>query len=152
MKHILFLCTGKSARSIMAEAYMNHAGADAWRAFSAGSKPTGAPNPFALETLKAHRIDASGGDEAPRSKSWDEFAAPDAPIMDVVVTVCDNAAGETCPVWPKRGEDGPKTLHWSFPDPAAATGEHAAILSEFEKIFGDIRAKIDAFLSDNVKN
>ncbi|MEL6212613.1 MAG: arsenate reductase ArsC [Pseudomonadota bacterium] len=148
MKSILFLCTGNSARSIMAECYMNHAAGGAWRAYSAGSKPTGAPNPFALETLKAHGIDpASGGDE-PASKSWDVFADDDAPVMDVVVTVCDNAASETCPVWPRRGDNDPSTLHWSFPDPAAERGDDAAVRDAFETVFADIRARIDAFLKD----
>ena len=120
MKTILFLCTGNSARSIMAEAYMNHMGKDApgggWRAYSAGSKPTGKPNPFALETLKAHGIDLI---EPARSKSWDEFAAEGAPALDVVVTVCDNAAAETCPVWPHKQGQAPLKLHWGFPDPTA---------------------------------
>ncbi len=125
---------------------MNHAGRGAWRAYSAGSKPTGAPNPFAIETLEAENIDPSGGFAPPRSKSWDEFAGADAPVMDVVVTVCDNAANETCPVWPKRGKEAPQTLHWGFPDPAAATGADAEIAREFEAVFAAIRAKIDTFL------
>ncbi|MEO1013984.1 MAG: arsenate reductase ArsC [Pseudomonadota bacterium] len=143
-RNILFLCTGNSARSIMAEAYMNHAGAGAWRAFSAGSTPTGTPNPFAIETLAAHGIDAG----APRSKSWDEFATPEAPIMDAVITVCDNAAGEACPVWPKRNGEEPVKLHWSFPDPAAAEGTDAEKRAAFEGVFADIRTRIDAFLSE----
>lgn len=142
MKTILFLCTGNSARSIMAEAYMNAKGAPRWRAFSAGSKPAGKPNPLALTTLSAHGIIP----EAPRSKSWDEFAAPDAPLMDVVVTVCDNAAGEVCPVFPARGGKAPRKLHWSFPDPAAATGSEAEKRAAFEAVFADIRSAIDGFL------
>ncbi|MGE0408714.1 MAG: arsenate reductase ArsC [Amphiplicatus sp.] len=142
MKTILFLCTGNSARSIMAEAYMNKVGAGRWRAYSAGSKPTGRPNPFALETLSAAGVDPG----APRSKSWDEFASDGAPLLDVVVTVCDNAAGETCPLWPRRNGAAPATLHWSFPDPAAAEGDAAAKRSAFEKVFADIRAEIDGFL------
>lgn len=142
MKTILFLCTGNSARSIMAEAYMNAKGAPEWRAFSAGSKPTGRPNPFAIETLAARGIKP----EAPRSKSWDEFAA--GPAMDVVVTVCDNAAGEVCPIWPVRNGKPPEKLHWSFPDPAAATGSNAEKRAAFEAVFGDIRAKIDDFLGE----
>ncbi len=145
MRTILFLCTGNSARSIMAEAYMNHAGANRWRAYSAGSIPTGAPNPFALETLRAHAIAM----EAPRSKSWDEFAADDAPIMDVIVTVCDNAAGEVCPVWPSRDNICPRKLHWSFPDPAAIEGGDDAKRAAFETVFADIRARIDAFLAED---
>ncbi|GAB4517735.1 MAG: arsenate reductase ArsC [Amphiplicatus sp.] len=142
MKNILFLCTGNSARSIMAEAYMNYAAAERWRAYSAGSQPTGRPNPLALETLKAHGVPIG----APRSKSWDEFARADAPVMDVIVTVCDNAAGETCPVWPTAGAKRPEKLHWSFPDPAAATGDGAARRAAFEKVFQAIRNRIDDFL------
>jgi arsenate reductase len=143
MKNILFLCTGNSARSIMAEAYMNAKGAPEWRAYSAGSKPTGAPNPLALATLAAHGIDC----REPRSKSWDEFAGSGAPIMDVVVTVCDNAAGETCPIWPARGGVSPRKLHWSFPDPAAATGADAERRAAYEEVFADIRRTIDQFLA-----
>lgn len=144
MKSILFLCTGNSARSIMAEAYMNAKGAPRWRAYSAGSNPTGKPNPLALETLSAHGITPIG----PRSKSWDEFAAPSAPLMDVVVTVCDNAAGEVCPIWPTRSGTAPRKLHWSFPDPAAVAGSGAEKRAAFETVFADIRARIDAFLED----
>jgi arsenate reductase len=146
-RNILFLCTGNSARSIMAEAYANYAGAGAWRAYSAGSKPTGRPNPLAIETLTAHAvapIDANGG--APRSKSWDEFAAPGAPVMDVVVTVCDNAAGETCPIWPRRAGAVQERLHWSFPDPAAVEDETARRIA-FENVFADIRLQIDRFFA-----
>jgi arsenate reductase len=145
MRNILFLCTGNSARSIMAEAYMNHAGRGRWRAYSAGSKPVGAPNPLALTTLKAHDVDVG----EPRSKSWDEFAAPGAPPLDVVVTVCDNAAAETCPVWPTRpGSSPPRKLHWSFPDPAAAEGSDADRRAVFESVFGAIAARIDRFLAE----
>ncbi|WP_375201546.1 arsenate reductase ArsC [Hyphococcus sp.] len=144
MKNILFLCTGNSARSIMAEAYMNHAGKGAWRAFSAGSTPTGKVNPFALETLAAHDV---APPDAARSKSWDEFAAAGAPVMDAVVTVCDNAAGETCPIWPTKSGKAPRKLHWSFPDPAAAEGDNTAKRAAFETVFADIRAAIDGFLS-----
>ena len=145
MRNILFLCTGNSARSIMAEGYMNAAGAGAWRAFSAGSNPTGKVNPFAIETLAAHGVAL----DAPASKSWDTFAREGAPAMDVVVTVCDNAAGEVCPIWPTRNVAAPRKLHWSFPDPAAATGSDADKRKAFERIFADIRAKIDAFLKDD---
>ena len=142
MRNILFLCTGNSARSIMAEAYMNKAGAGRWRAYSAGSHPTGRPNPLALEILSAHGVPAGN----PRSKSWDEFAAAGAPVMEVVVTVCDNAAGEVCPIWPTRQGRPPQKLHWSFPDPAAVTGDDAAKRAAFEEVFADIRARIDDFL------
>lgn len=123
---------------------MNAAGAPEWRAFSAGSKPTGRPNPFALQTLSAHGINPA----APRSKSWDEFAREGAPIMDVVVTVCDNAAGEACPIWPTRNGAAPAKLHWSFPDPAAVEGADQAKRAAFEAIFADIRAAIDGFLRE----
>ncbi len=146
MKNILFLCTGNSARSIMAEGYLNHAGAGRWRAFSAGSTPTGRVNPLAIETLAAHGVAAP---ENARSKSWDEFAEPGAPLMDVVVTVCDNAAGEICPVWPTQGGRPPRKLHWSFPDPAAIAGTDAEKRAGFETVFADIRAHIDAFLTQS---
>lgn len=146
MKNILFLCTGNSARSIMAEGYLNHAGATRWRAYSAGSTPTGRVNPLAIETLTAHGVAAP---ENARSKSWDEFAEPGAPLMDVVVTVCDNAAGEICPVWPTQGGRPPRKLHWSFPDPAAIAGTDAEKRAGFETVFADIRAHIDAFLAQS---
>ncbi|MCB2097686.1 MAG: arsenate reductase ArsC [Parvularculaceae bacterium] len=142
MKNILFLCTGNSARSILAEAYMNAKGAPHWRAYSAGSKPTGAPNPYALRTLSDYGMPAV----SPRSKSWDEFAAPEAPIMDVIVTVCDSAAAETCPVWPAQEGRLPKRLHWSFADPAAVEGDDETKRAAFEKTFGEIRLRIEAFL------
>ena len=123
---------------------MNAKGAPQWRAFSAGSKPAGAPNPLAIATLSVYGVD--GG--APRSKSWDEFARPGAPVMDVVVTVCDNAAGEACPVWPAKNGKGPRKLHWSFPDPAAAEGSDDDKRAAFDAVFADIRARIDAFLSE----
>lgn len=142
-RSVLFLCTGNSARSIMAEAYMNQAGAPRWRAFSAGSKPTGRPNPFALETLAAHQIAAPSA----RSKSWVEFSGADAPPIDVVVTVCDNAAGEACPIFLAPDGAQPRRLHWSFPDPAAAQGADAEKRAAFESVFADIRARIDDFLA-----
>lgn len=144
MKNILFLCTGNSARSIMAEAYMGQKGAPRWRAFSAGSNPTGKPNPFAIGALSAYGIDFPSA----RSKNWDEFAGPGAPMMAVVVTVCDNAAAETCPVWPAQNGAPPRKLHWSFPDPAAATGSDAEKRAAFEAVFADIRRAIDAFLAE----
>jgi arsenate reductase len=129
--NVLFLCTGNSARSILAESYLNHAGRGRFRAFSAGSFPKGEVNPLALATLKAHAIPAS----APRSKSWDEFASPDAPKMDLVITVCDNAAGEVCPIWP----GAPAKAHWSFPDPHDAR--------DFEAVFEAIRTTIDRLVA-----
>ena len=123
---------------------MNHAGAGKRRAWSAGSTPTGRVNPFALETLVAHAVAVP---EGARSKSWDEFAADDAPRMDAVVTVCDNAAGEVCPIWPAKDGARPRKLHWSFPDPAAIQGSDEAKRAAFGAVFADIRAHIDAFLA-----
>ncbi len=139
MTHILVLCTGNSARSIMAEAYFNHAGMGKVKAFSAGSAPTGQVNPFALATLEAHGIPVSKA----RSKSWDEFATPEAPAMDIVITVCDKAAKESCPIWP----GAPLTYHWPFEDPAAVAGTEAEKAAAFERIFQEIKAAVDAFLA-----
>lgn len=124
---------------------MNHAGASQWRAFSAGSTPTGKVNPFALETLKAHGVTAPNNAQ---SKSWNEFAVPGAPQMDMVVTVCDNAAGDTCPVWPAKNGEAPRKIHWSFPDPAAIEGTDAEKRAAFETVFTDIRSRIDALLKE----
>jgi len=139
MINVLFLCTGNSARSILAEMYLNHAGRGRFRAFSAGSFPKGAVHPLSLDTLRA--ADVAIGDA--RSKSWDEFAKPGAPRMDLVITVCDNAAGEVCPIWP----GAPAKAHWSFPDPAAAEGSDAERRAAFASIFADIRAAIDRLVA-----
>jgi protein-tyrosine-phosphatase len=139
MKNVLFLCTGNSARSILAEAYLNHAGKGRYRAYSAGSKPGGRVNPFSLSVLREKGIPVDGA----RSKSWDEFAAPDAARMDLVVTVCDSAAGEACPVWP----GAPAKAHWGVDDPAAVQGSDAEKRAAFERAFRELKAKIDAWLA-----
>ena len=136
--NVLFLCTGNSARSILAEAYLNSAARGRFRGYSAGSHPAGQVNPFALELLAQHRL----GTEGLRSKSWDEFARPGAPRMRFVFTVCDNAAGEVCPVWPGR----PVTAHWGIEDPAAVQGTHEEKRKAFLEAFSQLRTRIDLFL------
>jgi arsenate reductase len=136
--NVLFLCTGNSARSILAEAYLNAQGRDRFRAFSAGSFPKAEVNPFTLDTLRHAGLGAGGY----RSKSWDEFARPDAPHMDIVITVCDAAAGEMCPTWPGQ----PVTAHWSFPDPAAFAGPDGEKRVRFREIFRQIRNRIDLLM------
>lgn len=137
--NVLFLCTANSARSIMAEGALNAMGKDRFRAFSAGSHPGGKVNPFALETL------ARAGYDLPdaRSKSWDEFAAPGAPHMDIIITVCDNAAGEVCPFWPGH----PATAHWGYPDPAAVEGSDEEKRAAFWKVFEQIRFRIQMLIN-----
>ena len=137
-KNVLFLCTGNSARSILAEAYLNHAGKGRFRAYSAGSHPGGKVNPFALELLRSRGIPTEGL----RSKSWDEFATPGAPRLDYVFTVCDNAAGEVCPLWPGRPTKG----HWGVPDPAAVQGNDEEKRKAFLDAFGRLSGRIDAFM------
>jgi arsenate reductase len=133
--NILFLCTGNSARSVLAEAYLNSAAGDRFRAYSAGSHPKGAVHPFTLDTLRIAHLPFLDL----RSKSWDEFAKPDAPKMDFVITVCDSAAGETCPIWPGQ----PITAHWSFPDPAAFQGREIEQRAFFLDVFRQIRTRLD---------
>jgi len=132
--NVLVLCTGNSARSILGEALINHLGGGRWRAFSAGSNPAGKVNPLSLEVLAEKGLPAVGY----RSKSWDEFAVAGAPVMDLVITVCDNAAGEVCPVWPGH----PAKVHLGFPDPAAATGSAEERLAEFRRVYAMIEAKM----------
>ena len=137
--NILVLCTGNSARSIMAEGLINTMGHGRFKAYSAGSHPNGQVNPFALERIEAIGYDAA----ACRSKSWDEFALPDSPKMDFVITVCDNAAGEVCPIWPGQ----PITAHWGFEDPAAVMGDDAKKRHAFEKIFHQIMNRVQLFVN-----
>src|SRR6202140_52777 len=125
--NVLFLCTGNSARSIIAEAILNKSGAGRFRAYSAGSQPKGQLNPHAISLLQGLGYDLSGF----RSKSWSEFARPGAPALDFVFTVCDNAAGEACPVWPGQ----PMTAHWGVPDPAEASGLAAEVAHAFNDTY-----------------
>lgn len=137
--NVLFLCTGNSARSIMAEALVTTMGHGRFKGFSAGSQPSGRVNPFAIEQVRKTGYPLTNL----RSKSWDEFAAPGAPHMDFIITVCDNAAGEVCPVWPGH----PATAHWGFADPAAVEGTDEQKRAAFEKIFKQIMARMNAFAS-----
>lgn len=135
--NVLFLCTGNSARSILAECLLNRLGQGRLRAFSAGSRPVGRVNPFAIELLKEKGIAVDGL----RSKSWDEFSGPDAPNMDFIFTVCGNAAGEVCPVWPGR----PATAHWGIADPAGADDE--AKRAAFRQAYERLHARIAHFVA-----
>lgn len=137
--NVLFLCTGNSARSVMAEAILNREGRGRFRAFSAGSHPTGKINPFTVDILNRMNFETKGL----CSKSWDDFAGPDAPKLDFVFTVCDSAAGEACPIWPGQ----PMTAHWGFEDPAAAKGTDAEKAMKFAEIFGQIERRIKAFVN-----
>ena len=137
--NVLFLCTGNSARSIMAETILNRAGRGRFKAFSAGSQAKGKINPHALDLLRKFNYDVS----SLRSKSWAEFAKPGAPDLDFVFTVCDNAAGESCPLWPGQ----PITAHWGIPDPAAAEGSAAEIALAFKDAYRMLNRRIDLFLA-----
>jgi arsenate reductase len=137
--NVLFLCTGNSARSILAEVILNQLGNGRFLGYSAGSLPAGRVNPFALQFLRAQGLPIEGL----RSKSWDEYAQPDAPAMDFVITVCDNAAGEVCPVWPGK----PITAHWGVPDPAAVEGSDEAKRAAFRHAFQTLRHRIGLFTS-----
>jgi arsenate reductase (thioredoxin) len=135
--NVLFLCTGNSARSIIAEAILNKVGQGKFRAYSAGSQPKGTVNPNTIRMLQSLGYDTSGF----RSKSWHAFATPGAPSLDFVFTVCDDAAGETCPVWPGQ----PMTAHWGIPDPAAATGSEAEIALAFSSAYRMLHQRIEIF-------
>ena len=137
--NVLFLCTGNSARSIMAEALVTTMGKGRFKGFSAGSQPGGTVNPFAIEQVAhtGYPVDAL------RSKSWDEFGTPDAPQMDFIFTVCDNAAGETCPYWPGH----PMSAHWGFEDPAAVIGTDEEKRAAFHRIFRQIMTRMNIFVS-----
>jgi protein-tyrosine-phosphatase len=137
--NVLFLCTGNSARSILAEAYLNSAGRGRFKAHSAGSHPAGKVNPLALEILAKNRISVAGA----RSKSWSEFAGAGAPAMDFVFTVCDDAAGEVCPVWPGQ----PMTAHWGIADPAAVAGSDEDRRRAFVRAFTELTARINLLLA-----
>src|SRR5689334_21855975 len=136
--NVRFLCTGNSARSILAEALLRQLGRRKFRAYSAGSFPKGQVNPYALRIVEQMGFDAADF----RSKSWDEFAAPGAPALDFVFTVCDNAAGEVCPIWPGQ----PMTAHWGIPDPAAAAGSETEIALAFAEATRQLRNRIGLFV------
>ena len=135
--NVLFLCTGNSARSVLAEAILNKIGAGKFKAYSAGSHPKGQVHPQTLQLLRGMSFDTSGF----RSKSWSEFARPGAPELDFVFTVCDDAAGETCPLWPGK----PMTAHWGIPDPAAATGTPTEIALAFNDAYRMLHRRIEVF-------
>jgi arsenate reductase len=137
--NVLFLCTGNSARSILAEAILNRRGKGRFKAFSAGSHPKGSVHPLALALLERKGLPTEGL----RSKAWDEFAKPGAPVLDFVFTVCDNAAGEVCPIWPGQ----PMTAHWGQPDPAAVEGSDLDKTNAFREAFRMLERRIDMFTS-----
>ena len=137
--NVLFLCTGNSARSILAEAITNRVGAGKFRAYSAGSMPKGAVHPGAVATLQRHNFLTDGY----RSKSWEEFSGPDAPKLDFVFTVCDNAAAEVCPIWPGQ----PMSAHWGVPDPAEASGNAAEVALIFADTFRMLSSRINVFVN-----
>jgi arsenate reductase len=137
--HVLFLCTHNSARSILAEALLNHLGRGRFVAHSAGSQPRAEPNPLALRVLREAGVPTDGLE----SKTWDVFGTPDAPKMDLVITVCDNAAGETCPYWPGQ----PATAHWGYADPSAVEGDEAERLAAFHRTMIAIRQRLELLVN-----
>jgi arsenate reductase len=142
--NVLFLCTGNSARSVLAEAIMNRVGQGKFNAFSAGSRPKGTVHPYTLDLLRQMNFDTGFA----RSKDWDEFAQADAPQLDFVFTVCDSAANETCPVWPGQ----PMTAHWGIPDPAAAEGTEAEKRLAFAEAYRMLNSRISIFTSLQLKS
>lgn len=144
MVNVLVLCTGNSARSVLSEAILNKRGEGRFQAFSAGSKPTGKVNPYAIKLLSAKGYDTSGF----RSKSWDEFSGFDAPKMAIVITVCDSAAGETCPIWP----GAPVQVHWGFPDPAYVEGTDEEKLQAFSDVYDMIDPFVKELVALDVEN
>jgi protein-tyrosine-phosphatase len=142
--NVLFLCTGNTARSILAEGILRKEGKSKFNAFSAGSQPKGVVNPFALKTLAEYGYPTDGF----RSKSWEEYAKPDAPIMDFVFTVCDGAAGEACPIWPGQ----PMTAHWGIPDPASVEGTDLERQAAFNTAFRYLKNRITAFVNLPIKS
>ena len=141
--NVLFLCTHNSARSVMAEALLNTLGRGRFQAFSAGSMPSGRVNPFAIEMARTIGYPT----DHVRSKSWDEFANPGAPKMDIVITVCDNAASEVCPIWPARHGNAPATAHWGFPDPSTTQGSNEDKRHVFDQTFHAIRQRIEQLIN-----
>ncbi len=139
MRNVLFVCTANSARSVLGEALLRHMGQGRFQTFSAGSTPRGTVNPDALACLKRHGLPAEGF----RSKSWEEFSGLDVPPMDLIVTVCDNAAGEACPVWPGH----PLVVHWGIPDPASVEGDEATRAAAFDLAFERLERRIAAMLA-----
>lgn len=137
--NVLFLCTHNSARSVIAECLLNHLGQERFRAFPAGSQPSGRVNPFALQALSGQGIDTTGV----RSKSWEEFARPDAPKIDLIITVCDSAASEICPVWPGH----PATAHWGYADPSITTGSDAAKLLAFRDTLALMQRRLEVLVA-----
>jgi arsenate reductase len=137
--NVLFLCTGNSARSVLAEVLLNQMGRGRFRGYSAGSTPAGRVNPLAIDLLQKNRLPTAGL----ASKSWNVFAAPDAPVMDFVFTVCDNAAGEVCPVWPGQ----PMSAHWGVADPAAVEGDEEARRKAFFRAYSELAHRIGIFVS-----
>jgi arsenate reductase len=144
MYNVLFLCTGNTARSVLAEGILRKLGEGRFRAYSAGSQPKGMVNPFAVKVLGNYDYPTDGY----RSKSWDEFSGPEAPVMDFVFTVCDSAAGETCPFWPGQ----PMTAHWGIPDPAAVEGTDIEKEAAFVTAFKQMRNRIEVFTALPLKS